>query len=620
MRELLIKIRALFEGGASIDDANKKFSTMRSRMTECMQTGSAFGSAIGSLAATAAQGLVGMATRAVEGIGDMVKGFGEGVIGAAEYAHQMHNLSVQTGQSVQDTIVLTQAFKNAGLGSEMVGQSMNMLQKALTGVNEEGLPTKGIFDKLGLSISDLKNDSPIQALHQISVAISSLGTASDRTRAVFEMFGRAGGRLLPLLGNSGAIENAKTQVGGLAESLGTSEEELSKFAEAWSSLDTKKMQLFAGFAKELAGNLGEAGDKLNRMDLSKVGEQLAMIFKWKETNEQKEQDKKQQQISSSNETPFSRAMQNFFYDAYSFKVVSDAWRLHTTNQRTADTDEANDRLAAELEDKKKNRGSLPARGPHDDIFEAPEADSHELDPLREHDKRVADFASEQSKIEDEGRIKALPLADQLKARQAEFAAQSARATSLDSTPDEAAAADKAAVAAKKEILEIQRKINEEAEKKSKKDADEKEKADDQARTNAEKREELDLELRIKEAQETGNDALEKRLRWQQDYNRHLKEGVAIGDPDAWNKAKRFADADMDTARSAGDRAAGAVQLSSLGKSGSAIGEQVMAAYLSLKSKEANGGSKEEKDKELHSRFLEVAVNVKKIADKRGGYL
>ena len=206
------------------------------------------------------------------------KEFAEGVVHAAEYAHEMHNLSERTGQTVQDTIVLGQAFKNAGMGAEAQGHAVNMLQKALTGVNEEGLPTKEIFDQLGLSAEKLKNMSAMDALEAISKKIAGLETAADRTHAAMELFGRSGGEMLSLLGNATAIDRAKKQVGDLAESLGGNTEELAHFSSSWESIDVKKMQFFAGFATEMAGSLEKGATAIDNMDLSKLGRLAAIYF------------------------------------------------------------------------------------------------------------------------------------------------------------------------------------------------------------------------------------------------------------------------------------------------------------------------------------------------------
>lgn len=202
-----------------------------------------------------------------------------GVKHAADFAGEVSDLSARTGQTASDVIVLGQAFRNAGLGSDMVGQSLNLLQKALTGVNENGEPTAGVFQRLGLSIDDLKGMSAVDQLEAISKAIASLKNPADQTRAAMEMFGRSGGQLLAVLKDTEAFTTARTQVGGLANNIQQSAADLDKFSDAVDGLDTKQMQFFAGLAYALAGDLGTAADNINRIDLTRAGEEMGYLAK-----------------------------------------------------------------------------------------------------------------------------------------------------------------------------------------------------------------------------------------------------------------------------------------------------------------------------------------------------
>lgn len=217
-------------------------------------------------------GLVGLSAA----VGVLIAGF-RGLKGVSDFAGRMNDLGAQTGQSVRDVVLLDQAFRNAGLGTEAVGQSINLLQKALSGVNEEGQPTAGVFERLGLSIDSLKNMSAVDALGAISAKIADLKTPADQTRAAFELFGRSGGRMLALLKDSEAFSKAKTMVGGLAESIGESVEDLDNFSDTMSSLDTKQLQFFAGFAKGLSGDLSSAADAIDKLDLSQFGTDLGNV-------------------------------------------------------------------------------------------------------------------------------------------------------------------------------------------------------------------------------------------------------------------------------------------------------------------------------------------------------
>lgn len=287
MRELLIKIKALFEGGAGLAKAKEDLGgieksaraaggglqTFRERLSSCIAQS---GLLAGAVAAVGTH-LLAIGTAAVAGVARLPALFIAGIKGVSDFAGRMSDLSMQTGQAVPDVILLSQAFRNAGLGSEMVGQSLNLLQKALTGVNEDGQPTAGVFERLGLSISGLKGMSAVEQLEAIAAAITKLPTPADQSRAAMEMFGRSGGRMLAILKDTSAIETARTQIGMLAKNLGASAEDLDKFSDAIGALDVKSQQFFAGFAKGISGDLASAAEVLNKVDLSAFGEELGRV-------------------------------------------------------------------------------------------------------------------------------------------------------------------------------------------------------------------------------------------------------------------------------------------------------------------------------------------------------
>lgn len=212
-----------------------------------------------------------MATVAV--IGTLARTMIDGTRAAADFAGEMSDLSAQTGETAEDAIILGQAFKNAGL-SGMVGPSLNLLQKALAGVNEEGQPTAGVFKRLGLSIDELKNMRATEQIEKISAAIAKLRTPADQSKAAMELFGRSGGRMLALLKDSSSIDTARTQVGALAENIGVAAEDLDKFSDAIGAMDLQQIKFFAGFARGISGDLASVAEALNKMDFSIHGEKL----------------------------------------------------------------------------------------------------------------------------------------------------------------------------------------------------------------------------------------------------------------------------------------------------------------------------------------------------------
>ena len=123
----------------------------------------------------------------------------------------------------------------------------------------------------------------------------------------------------------------------------------------------------------------------------------------------------------------------------------------------------------------------------------------------------------------------------------------------------------------KKLLELEKELH----------AVEKQISDD-ARKTAEKREELELELRIKEAKASGNDDLKDKLTWQRDYNRLLQEARDSGmsDPEGYARRSANASVDQSTLGKAIDvdaTARRAFPVSDTAKMGMAMGESTSAA-------------------------------------------
>lgn len=531
----------------------------------------------------------------IAGVGEGMKVFAEGVVHVAEYAHQMENLSQQTGQTVAQTIEMSQAFRNAGLGTEFVGQAINMFQKALTGVNEEGVPTKHIFDKLGLSVAALKEMAPVEAFALLSEKISGLATPADKTRAAFEMFGRAGGRMLSLLNNPEGFAVAKEQVGKLAETLGASAEELASFTKDLDSMDLKKMQFFAGFAGETAGSLKEAGESIRAWDFTNAGKGLANFV-----------------------TGFASLSKKFFGDDPILQSIGDGFlavtrygELKNTQKQTAETDKKTAELEADLEERRNNPAaevahlrSLPGYKDSDKPFDFAEMDAKVAAKLAQE----KDLTDAEAKAEREREINALPPLIRAGALERERSDMRQWTNDPSRSDEEKASGKKALLDLDKEMFAVNQKINEESKKSA--EADKKDAA---------KREELDLELAIKEAKASGNDKLAEQLQWQREYNRLLKEYPLTKegkiDPNAYGKAIRGANAAE--AGPPSDPIAEAqkvVHLSSAGRLGMAMGESLHASPVVDKIASMI------KVQETQTNLLQKIVTAtQKTADKPGGY-
>ena len=194
-----------------------------------------------------------------------------GVKSALDLAGKFADMSARTGQSVRDLVVLERAYKNAGLSSEALAQSVGLLQRALNGRNEEGGKTGEVFKKLGLSVETLKRQDFASQLQSISTAISRLPSPVERTAAAMGLFGRSGAQMLQVLGDGNALRQAESEAGRLADKLQRNAERFDAIGDRLSIVKTRMDEMWLTAAERLIPALERASSLLNGMNLSVVG-------------------------------------------------------------------------------------------------------------------------------------------------------------------------------------------------------------------------------------------------------------------------------------------------------------------------------------------------------------
>ena len=189
----------------------------------------------------------------------------------------LSDVSAQTGIAVSDLVVLRQAFENAGVGADGVGPAINRLQKALGGVNEDGEPTNKALAALGISMGELQSLNPAEQFSRVSAAIAGIPDITERAATAMGIFGRKGGEMMALFQDSSAMDVARQQVGGLAETMGANASRFDAISDALGAANLKGQQLAAGFTSAIAPALEEIGNALNATDLTGLGESLGEI-------------------------------------------------------------------------------------------------------------------------------------------------------------------------------------------------------------------------------------------------------------------------------------------------------------------------------------------------------
>lgn len=196
---------------------------------------------------------------------------------ALDLGGELIDMRENTGQSVAELVVLRQAFDNAVDGAQNLPPALASLQKSLSGINEEGQPTKDVFDRLGLSIHALRDMQAIEQFTTLGRALREIPDEADRARAAMEIFGGRGRKMLAFLMDESAISTAREQVGGLASTMEQNAESFDAVGDSIGTLKTKVLQFYAAFAGQVSGGSEGFLERLSKTDFTEAGEAAGQI-------------------------------------------------------------------------------------------------------------------------------------------------------------------------------------------------------------------------------------------------------------------------------------------------------------------------------------------------------
>ena len=156
----------------------------------------------------------------------------------ADEVEQLDNLSARTGVTAQNLQVLQFAFKQGGVDTQALTQGLTFMERAIAN-NDPSLA------KLGVTSRD-----SFQAFMQAAHGLSTMSDSADRAKTMFDIFGRGGTQLLPIMnqlaGNFDGVARAAEESGNVL-----SEKQLKTMHD----LDAATDQLNAsmqGFGKQMA--------------------------------------------------------------------------------------------------------------------------------------------------------------------------------------------------------------------------------------------------------------------------------------------------------------------------------------------------------------------------------
>ncbi len=193
---------------------------------------------------------------------------------AFDLGGRLSDLSAQTGVAVDQLAILQQAFEDNGVAADSIGSVINKLQRSITDFGS-GLSTQSrAFERLGITFDDIKNKSPLEQFKMVQNAIANMQDPTQKAATAMELFGRAGGDLMALFQDSGAIEKASVTMGSSAEILRKNAEKFDRISDLLNRASVKFQGIILALAEVAAPKLLLALEQFNKMDFAGMGQRF----------------------------------------------------------------------------------------------------------------------------------------------------------------------------------------------------------------------------------------------------------------------------------------------------------------------------------------------------------
>ena len=198
---------------------------------------------------------------------------------ALDLGGTMKDLSIRTGETAGNLLLLRQAFDNSGVGADKVGTSINKLQKFMDDAAQGSEKNNTVLTRLGLTMADMAGKTPTQQMALLAEKFKGITDDGERSALAISIFGKAGGLLLPLLADfSGEMQTAKDQLGSMPKVFDLNAEAFDNISDNIKVAKGKFMEFAAGLLTSIAPALELATDLLTRFDAAGAGMKLGEIL------------------------------------------------------------------------------------------------------------------------------------------------------------------------------------------------------------------------------------------------------------------------------------------------------------------------------------------------------
>jgi hypothetical protein len=224
--------------GAASDEKTTAagFAALAARVAVTSAVFGGLAGAVGAFSAgtSVATGVIGGATAAVSGLAvtfPLAATFAAAAaVATGKFADELKELSEQSrqvaqladrfGATTQEMERLQLAASATGVGLHQLGKGQQAFFTSLSKIKvgqfnlENVREAKLAFDKLNISLEDLKSKNPREIFAEVAEKISNIKDPAEKTALAFDLFGRQGAAILPALKEFGELAEDFERIGG----------------------------------------------------------------------------------------------------------------------------------------------------------------------------------------------------------------------------------------------------------------------------------------------------------------------------------------------------------------------------------------------------------------------
>lgn len=234
---------------------------------------------LGQEAASTEQKLTSLGTAATVMGAAIMAAITSSIMAFTSLGDQLQKLSLRTGISVEALSEMKYIAERSGVNIDMLAKAVQKLQRAVVEA-EEGTETYvSAFERIGISVDDLKGKSPEELFYTVATALNVVEDHGTKVATAMDLMGGAGERLMPIFAStSEELQNMRDRAEEL--NLVFTEDSANAAAEFNDRLDDLKDSL-----KMLMATFGELATEVLLPMIEKLTDIIAKVTDWAKEHE-----------------------------------------------------------------------------------------------------------------------------------------------------------------------------------------------------------------------------------------------------------------------------------------------------------------------------------------------